>query len=156
VIKTTITRKNKSIIMVIHKLQTRAYLTAKRQRQQAGFSLIEISIAITVMLALAGVAFMGVTAYLNISNRAQCVLNISNVQTAIRTYSNANQDAPGATVTGLQAAVIGAGLMVETPVCPGGGTYTYAGNTVPAVGTAYLTCSLSTTQNHVPKSTNGW
>lgn len=130
--------------------------TLRPWRKRSAFSLIEISIAITVILLLAGVAFMGVTAYLNVGYRTQCVLNMSNVQTAIRTYTNANGYVPGTTVTGLQGLVIGPGLMCETPVCPAGGTYTYGGNTVPAAGTAYLTCSLAASQNHVPKSTTAW
>lgn len=156
VIKTTTKRSRKHIVMIKNKWGNGIRGAIGRRRRRAGFSLIEISIAITVILLLAGVAFMGVTAYLNVGYRTQCVLNISNVQTAIRTYSNANQYSPGATVTGLQGLVIGSGLMVETPVCPGGGTYTYGGTTVPAVGTAYLTCSLAASQNHVPKTTAGW
>ena len=42
------------------------------------------------------------------------------------------------------------------PLCPGQGAYTLGGNKVPALGTLYMTCSLDTTDGHVPDEFATW
>jgi len=123
-------------------------------KKQAGLTLIEVTLVIAVLLGLISVLFIGVSAYREGSNRAKCILNISNVQKAVRSYQNLYELSVGGTLA--STTLIGTGKMLETtPSCPSSGTYTY-GTTVPAVGTAYLTCSLSSSNNHVPTSTTGW
>lgn len=123
-------------------------------KKQAGLTLIEVTLVIAVLLGLISVLFIGVSAYREGSNRAKCILNISNVQKAVRSYQNLYELSVGGTLA--STTLIGTGKMLETtPSCPSSGTYTY-GTTVPAVGTAYLTCSLSSSSNHVPTSTTGW
>ncbi len=123
-------------------------------KKQAGLTLIEVTLVIAVLLGLISVLFIGVSAYREGSNRANCILNISNVQKAVRSYQNLYELSVGGGLT--SATLIGTGKMLETtPTCPSAGTYTF-GTTVPTVGTAYLTCSLSATKNHVPSSTTGW
>lgn len=123
-------------------------------KKQAGLTLIEVTLVIAVLLGLISVLFIGVSAYREGSNRAKCILNISNVQKAVRSYQNLYELSVGGTLA--STTLIGTGKMLETtPSCPSSGTYTF-GTTVPAVGTAYLTCSLSSSSNHVPSSTTGW
>jgi len=100
------------------------------------------------------VLFIGVGAYREGSNRAGCILNISNVQKAVRSYQNLYELSVGGTLA--SSTIIGTGRMLETsPTCRSGGTYTY-GTTVPSVGTAYATCSLGATRTHVPANVSGW
>ena len=123
-------------------------------KKQGGLTLIEVTLVIAVLLGLISVLFIGVSAYKEGSNRAKCILNISNVQKAVRSYQNLYEKAVGNDL--LKATIAGSGKMLETePTCPSGGTYTWLG-TIPAVGTAYLTCSLSATSNHAPTSVTGW
>jgi len=125
-------------------------------KKQAGLTLIEVTLVIAVLLGLISVLFIGVSAYKEGSNRAKCILNITNCQKAVRSYQNMYEKAQGATLT--LTTLVGEGKMLETtPVCPSGGTYTGAG-TIPNIGTAYLTCNYATGTEaaHVPASTSGW
>jgi type II secretory pathway pseudopilin PulG len=123
-------------------------------KKQAGLTLIEVTLVIAVLLGLISVLFIGVSAYREGSNRAKCILNISNVQKAVRSYQNLYELSPGDTLA--STTLIGTGRMLETaPSCGSGGSYTY-GAAVPAVGAAYASCSLGATLNHVPTSLTGW
>ena len=125
--------------------------------KQAGLTLIEVTLVIAVLLGLISVLFIGVSAYKEGSNRAKCILNISNVQKAVRSYQNLYELSPGGTLA--STTIIGTGKMLETsPVCSStGGAYTYL-SVVPAVGTAYVTCALAGTDEsqHNPTSLTGW
>tara|TARA_R110002096_G_scaffold238140_7_gene429596 strand:+ start:2421 stop:2804 length:384 start_codon:yes stop_codon:yes gene_type:complete len=121
-------------------------------KKQAGLTLIEITLVIAVLLGLISVLFIGVTAYKEGSNRSKCILNISNVQKAVRSYQNLYEKDPADAL--LTATIAGSGKMLETvPTCPSSGVYTF-GTVVPAVGTAYLSCAIA---DHTPNGgTAGW
>ena len=68
-------------------------------------------------LLLVGVLFIGVTAWKEGANRAACVLNISSMQKAVRSYQNSNELAVGAACT--MTNIAGTGLYFATaPTCP--------------------------------------
>jgi len=117
---------------------------------QRGTTLVELSVVIAVILLLVGVLFVGITGWKNAANQSACILNISTVQKAVRSYASANSLNPGDACT--MANLVSAGFFSATPTCPSGGTYTPA-TTVPNVGSAYLTCS---TTGHVPANTTSW
>jgi len=120
-------------------------------RKQAGLTLIEVTLVIAVLLGLISVLFVGVSAYKEGSDRAKCILNITNVQKAVRSYQNMYEGAIGGPL--LIATITGSGKMLEVaPVCSSGGVYT-SEVTYPAIGTAYLKCNKA---GHVPTSTSGW
>ena len=124
------------------------------KKGQAGMTLIEITLVIAVLLGLISVLFIGVAAYKKGSDRAKCILNISTMQKAVRSYQNLNELDEGDALA--STLLIGAGLMFEaTPVCSAGGAYGFAG-VVPATNTPYLTCSLAGSDNHAPTTTDGW
>ncbi len=126
-------------------------------KRKGGMTLLELTVVILVLLSLISILFIGARAWKKGSDRAGCIMQIRNVQQAVRSYANMNGVNPAATVTGLQGLVVGTGKFVEkTPACPAAGTYTYGGDTVPAVGTLYMTCSLATTETHVPGSYSDW
>ena len=121
------------------------------RKNEAGLTLIEITVVIAVLLGLVAVLFIGVQNYREATNKSRCIMQISAVQKAVRSHQNLNDLAIGGTLT--QTDLVGTGkLIASAPVCPSGGTYTWLG-TVPAVGTAYLTCSAS---GHAPADTAGW
>ncbi len=124
-------------------------------KKQAGLTLIEVTLVIAVLLGLISVLFIGVTAYREGSNRANCILNITNVQKAVRSYQNLYELEETDTLA--EATFIGTGLMIETtPECPSDGTYAFLG-TVPEIGDLYLTCSLAGgTTMHEPNNYDGW
>lgn len=125
-------------------------------KKQAGLTLIEITLVIAVLLGLISVLFIGVTAYKEGSNRAKCILNISNVQKAARSYQNLyEQEVGDAFATTM---IIGEGRLIDSaPECPSDGSYEYV-ETFPALGTPFMTCSLAGVEDgqHVPNDTTGW
>ena len=124
-----------------------------------GMTLLELTVVILVLLSLISILFIGARAWKRGSDRAGCIMNIRNVQQGVRSYANLNSYTAGGTVAGWKAYVIGTGMFVEkTPACPGGGTYSYATDTViPDVGVLALSCSLAAApDNHAPTSYSDW
>jgi prepilin-type N-terminal cleavage/methylation domain-containing protein len=124
--------------------------TSNRFAIQRGTTLIELSVVIAVILLLLGVLFVGISGWKHAANQAACILNISTVQKAVRSYAASNSLNIGDPCSMDQ--LVAAGYFVSAPTCPNGGTYT-PGTTVPAVGTAYLTCNQP---GHVPTNTANW
>lgn len=125
----------------------------------SGVTLLELSIVIVVVLLFLGMTWIGVSAWKKGSDRASCVINIRNVQLAVRGYSNSNSLEAGDDTTplNLSAEIVGPGKFIpSTPLCPGGGVYAMGGNTVPAIGTLYLNCSLDASDGHVPAEFTTW
>ncbi len=121
------------------------------RKHEAGLTLIEITVVIAVLLGLIAVLFIGVQNYREATNKSRCIMQISAVQKAVRSHQNLNDVATGGTLT--QTDLVGTSkLIAVAPVCPSGGTYTWLG-TVPAIGTAYLTCSST---GHAPADAAGW
>ena len=123
---------------------------------ESGFSVVELGIAVAVLLILGGMVYLNSPAWRNGAYRADCLNNMESVQKAMRQHADTNEIAIGGTIASTD--LIGANQLIPiTPVCRAGGTYTFSA-TVPAIGTAYATCSLGATQNHVPTAqmVRGW
>jgi prepilin-type N-terminal cleavage/methylation domain-containing protein len=128
-------------------------LTQNTKRSKKGMTLLELTVVILVLLSLISILFIGARAWKEGSDKAGCIMNIRNVQQAVRSYQNMNAQNAGATLA--STAITGAGNFLEVaPVCPGAGTYTYK-SAIPEVGTLYVTCGLSSTKGHEPSSIAG-
>lgn len=136
-------------------------------KRQAGMTLLELTVVILVLLSLISILFIGARAWKRGSDRAGCIMNIRNVQQAIRSHQNMNNLPTAGTIAVDQ--IIGAGKYLEVfPSCPGNGTYSPAsgGNftvTVPGSATdtaVALTCAApegsAGTWDHKPQNTAGW
>ena len=131
--------------------------TQNSKAAKSGMTLIELTVVILVLLSLISILFIGARAWKRGSDRAGCIMNIRNVQQGMRSFQNMYGHEAGDAVTGAQALIIGSGKFVEqTPTCPGAGSYTIGGDNLPAVGTLYMTCSLSGSDDHVPDSYTDW
>jgi len=126
-----------------------------------GFSLIETVVVMGLMLAMIAATIMGVSAYNAGKDRAVCIVNQVNVQTAVRSLQNMYEFNPGDTFDGsamgmgtsLSNNIFGPGKFMAMPSCPAaGGLYTCAGDIFPIEGVLWMTCSLQTTSGHVPKN----
>lgn len=129
-------------------------------RERKGMTLLELTVVILVLLSLVAVLFIGGRAWKRGSDQALCVLNIRNVQQAVRSYANIYGYSPGDHVEGLKSKIIGFGKFVEEiPECPAGGVYTYGEDfgedTIPPIGTVYLRCSLAE-EGHEMQDTANW
>ena len=143
----------------------------RKTTRKAGMTLLELTVVILVLLSLISILFIGARAWKRGSDRAGCIMNIRNVQQAVRGYQNMyglgdgvapTTDGSGNAVPGQGASlptskIIGAaaGYLENPPTCPGGGTYSYI-ERVPALGELYATCSLATTLEHEPTSHADW
>ena len=136
-----------------------------------GMTLVELTVMIAVLLGMAAVLFIGARAWKRGSDRAGCVVNIRNVQMAVRSYQNVYGYAPGSSpapeygtqdiarhlfeksfiVNGLFAAMEG------SKPCPGGGTYQApARNLFPLPGELFMECSLVGSEKHGPQEHGDW
>jgi hypothetical protein len=132
-----------------------------RRPRFSGITLLEMTVVILVLLSLISILFIGARAWKRGSDRSICIMHINNVQKGVRGYSNLNGFGPGGNAPGLQSQIIGMGRFVETtPQCPANGAYTfgasYGSDTIPPIGTLYMECSLSITEEHEPKEFSDW
>ena len=109
---------------------------------------------ISILLALTSVMFLGASVFLKGADRAVCLQHISAMQKAVRSYGNLNGLIPGTHVPNLQDELVGPDKFIPVlPNCPGGGLYTFAGDTLPHVGDLYLSCSQT---GHEPAEHASW
>ena len=136
-----------------------------------GFSLLEVTVVIAVLLSLTTVLILGARAWKNGSDRAGCILNMRMVQTAVRSYQNLYEYNPGSmpyAEDGTQD--IGAHLFLKGYIsgkmlnemqgystCAGGGTYSRPHPDVfPPVGELYIKCSMSSQEDHALPAGPEW
>lgn len=117
-------------------------------------TLIELTVVILVLLSLISILFVGATSWKMGSDRAGCILNMRNIQQAVRSHQNATEKHNGDSLTASD--IVGStGYITTDPVCPSNGTYTLSA-TFPPTGTLALTCDQASTLDHVPRDTSGW
>jgi len=131
-------------------------------KRKSGMTLLELTVVILVLLSLISILFVGARAWKKGSDRAACILNIRNVQQAVRGHANMNNLAEGADL--LSTVIYGASsegtatatVYLKTPACPAtGGGYTPLA-VVPATGALYIKCALAATAQHEPADYTTW
>jgi type II secretory pathway pseudopilin PulG len=143
---------------VLYQLKYMKYNPILRSKKAAGFTLIEISLVIALLLGLIAVVFIGLGSYREGSNKAQCKMQLAAVQKAVRSYANMNNIVIDAAGTIPDTHLEDGTIMAVKPVCPSGGTYTYKA-LAPAVGIPYADCSYDggavAANTHVLTGTTG-
>ncbi len=136
-----------------------------------GLTLLEITVVITVLLALVSIMFCGTRAWKRGSDRAACVLTQRNVQVATRSYQNLY----GYNYGGRPYADRGTQDIVEhlrnkgyieesvyehargTTPCAAGGAYTCPlPDIFPPHGELYMHCALAESDMHKPSTHHDW
>jgi len=116
-------------------------LTMKRK---AGMTLLELTVVILVLLSLISILFIGARAWKKGSDRAANILNIRNVQQAVRAHANVRGLLEGAACP--VADIIGTGKYLNTVTPPIADiTYSTPAEVVPAMGTLYLVAAYNGT-----------
>ncbi len=106
-----------------------------------GITLLELTVVILVLLSLVTILFIGARAWKKGSDRSANILNIRNVQQAMRSHANLRGLPDGATL--YSSDIVGTGKYLENVKAPNPDiTYAY-GSTVPSVGTLYLTAAYA-------------
>lgn len=146
----------------------RMEIPRRQKSRTAGFTLIEATLVMAVLLVFISVLFIGAASYKEGTNRAKCLLTISTVQRAVRSYQNLQELEPG-DVVGYDT-LVGKDKLIEyiTPCgtqefSPITSTSTdgfdasgYIGlGRIPESGTPYLSCK-TTGLLHVPAEIGGW
>ena len=130
--------------------------TQNTKAVKSGMTLIELTVVILVLLSLISILFVGARAWKKGSDRAGCIMNIRNVQQAVRSYQNMyNHDVGDLVAAG---DLFGADKFLEvTPDCPDpAGGYTLSAAITP-VGALFMTCDLAAApDNHAPASFGDW
>ncbi len=108
----------------------------RNMKRKPGMTLLELTVVILVLLSLISILFVGSRAWKKGADRAANVLNIRNVQQAVRANANIRGLNIGDTVASTD--IVGSGKYVNSVTAPCTDiTYAY-GTTVPAFGTLYL------------------
>jgi prepilin-type N-terminal cleavage/methylation domain-containing protein len=131
-------------------------------KRKSGMTLLELTVVILVLLSLISILFVGARAWKKGSDRAGCILNIRNVQQAVRGHANMNNlnegDALLSTViygTASDSSNAASTVYLKTPECPADGVYKPI-ETVPTTGALYITCALAPTAQHEPAEYATW
>ncbi|MEM1085085.1 MAG: hypothetical protein AAGI48_13315 [Verrucomicrobiota bacterium] len=124
----------------------------------SGFTILESTLVILVLLALVSVLFVSTKRWQRGADKAVCILNQHQVQQAVRGYSNLYGKEPGSEVPGLAELLFGDGRFIEkTPLCPSNGLYSFGGDRVPLRGELYMKCSLAEGEaGHRPEDFQRW
>jgi prepilin-type N-terminal cleavage/methylation domain-containing protein len=114
-------------------------LNTRNVTKKSGMTLLELTVVILVLLSLISILFIGARAWKKGSDRAGCIMNIRNVQQAVRGHQNMMNLSVDDTL--LSTALVGKdGYLGNDPKCPAGTLgYTYK-TKVPALGTVYAQC----------------
>ena len=129
-----------------------------------GMTLIEITVVILVLLTLIAVLFIGANIYKKGADRAACILNIRNIQQAVRADQNLNnKDATDPIFGNIMPSYMGETedatlFYFETDlVCPDDGTLYEVETTYPALGELAAKCKTYG-DSHAPDddTKNGW
>ena len=127
---------------------------AQDMKSKSGMTLLELTVVILVLLSLISILFIGARAWKKGSDRAANILNIRNVQQAVRGHANIRGLAEGAALPATD--ILGAGKYLNTPVAPNTFiTYTTPAEFVPIVGVLYLATAYTGTGtlDYAPAST---
>jgi type II secretory pathway pseudopilin PulG len=106
-------------------------LTSKQNKnRKAGVTLLELTVVILVLLTLIGILFIGVNAWRRGSDRAANVLNMRNVQQAMRGHQNTRNLNPGAAFVSAPSPGLVDYMTIPVPsagLIAAGGVYNWAG-----------------------------
>jgi hypothetical protein len=109
-----------------------------------------IGLAILIF-SLILILFLGTRGWFIGSARAECFLNIRNVQQAVRGHQGMNNEGTGSPINWNE--FFGPGIyFASKPRCPAGGDYTFS-KVHPEVGHLACTCSHA---KHVPPNHHDW
>jgi len=142
------------------------------RRALPAFTLVEMTVVISVSLSLISFATASARAWKRNSDRADCVAALRNFQMTVRSYQNLYGYSDGMHQVSVNGSCDIADQLLQRDLitknqhrqatgketCSGGGTYSRTQpDRFPLQGEAYLNCSLSIApENHSPDASASW
>jgi prepilin-type N-terminal cleavage/methylation domain-containing protein len=117
--------------------------TNNKWARQRGTTLIELSVVIAVILVLASVLFIGVTAWRNQANQAAALVAMTSIQKAVRGEQNFNNLAEGAALPHANLVTDKYFAVLPTDPTNSNNAFGYT-DVVPVTGTSYTTSTTFT------------
>lgn len=120
----------------------------RTSKRASGMTLLELTVVILVLLSLISILFVGARAWKKGSDRSANIMNIRNVQQAVRAHQNMNGLLEGAALP--KATIFGSGPTdgylkePKPPTADIAATYSYTED-VPAIGTLYINNAVGNT-----------
>ena len=119
----------------------------KRQKNNKGFSLVELIVVVAIMAVLVGVLAPAYLRYVEKARRQTCYWNMDNVvrEVQLRAFSDPEfmddlvEEANGVTIADVTEFV--RGTDIEVPTCPSRGTYTITFDK--STGELTMTCTMT-------------
>jgi prepilin-type N-terminal cleavage/methylation domain-containing protein len=109
-------------------------------KRKSGMTLLELTVVILVLLSLISILFVGARAWKKGSDRSANIMNIRNIQQAVRGHQNMRNLAEGAALTNdVIMSADGSTGYLKTPTPPAGLAAYTTGSVVPEIGTLYVT-----------------
>lgn len=127
------------------------------KRRSSGMTLLELTVVILVLLTLIGILFIGARAWKSGSDRAQCMINASNVQKAVRGFQNARGLSEG-TFINYVGTIVGPGCFFDSePTCATYGDYEWK-TQIPTPGVCFIDCwdPDNSAAYHYPQNSGDW
>jgi prepilin-type N-terminal cleavage/methylation domain-containing protein len=126
-------------------------------KRKSGMTLIELTVVILVLLSLISILFIGARAWKKGSDRAGCILNLRNIQQAVRGDQNMKNKTTADSPVADDIMGTANAYLPKLPTCPATGTAYTAGTNYPDVGVLWTTCpNIATLTDHVPADVTGW
>ena len=144
----------------------------KTSNHKSGMTLLELTVVALVLLSLVSIIAIGASTWKRGSDRCASILQIRNVQQAVRAYANANGVDPGQTPSlpegkSLKGEIFGAGKFISIDPTspershPGGSNYSFSiphPTIVPPVGELYMNVTGPNAEIYLPgqDDVQGW
>lgn len=136
----------------------------RKGRGRAGMTLVETTLVILLLLGFVSFLFVATRGWIRAADRSKCIMNLHQVQKAVRGLANLNRYEPGQEVAGLPQMIFGPGKFIEgTVFCPAGGVYHFGvpgekqvGERIPEPGELYMWCTLRDSEKHRPDDQQEW
>lgn len=109
--------------------------------------------SLPLYLTASSTLFVAARSYKEAADRSACILNIRNLQQAVRANQNINQHNMGDPIPWED--ILGEDKFLILPKCPCGTDYILS-KIYPKIGATAAKCPNSKSKDHHPKSTEGW
>ena len=115
------------------------------RKSNKGFTLLEVVLVTALIVGLLSIMVYNFGPFQEGQNAALCKTNVTKVQQAMRAFAMLNNRAEGAVLTAAEIATDSTTMLASMPVCKTTAVAYVPIGTVPAIGVAYIPCTVTGT-----------